>query len=762
MPATGPAQEASDPLNAGELSLRRLGAAMFLTSVGASLFSLLIFRLLSFFIMPSIFFSLLLVAFPIGAALAARRPIADARRFQTLLLALQSVMILSLFATLLCRHVDYMRAQLLFGVNPTRLLLQILTFALIYFPFFITYGAAEYVGYLTGTAAFGQRMRPVYGLFLFGGAAAFLVVGCVQRSLGVPRLLVGAVAAVAAARLVLASRRCWRNGIELAGLAAVICWPGFDALFMGLFKASDSVYGSTAFSRKLARQNERLTGDFGNYKVVLSEWGRYSYLEMVSIKLPGQAMTQAFYNDVGMWSFFAIDVPPGSDNSDVATRISTVRDRVAFLFAPQENGSVCVIGAGGGRDVMEARQAGFKRILALELEPGVVDAVQGPLRETFHEVYSRPPVEVRACEARGYLERIDERFDLLMLMSVGSYPQLMLEPGDIIRTIEAFRLFVSRISDRGVLVIAYDSVLDKQGVLLRQYHETLRLLGMHSVAFYDRSEQYVLVAHRTDAPAAQIAEWERAIGQLSRGASRLSDEDMRLADFRAITDDRPFFAGNISNILSVSQLLRIAAILFALVAEAGLILAVILGRRLRIQGRRGSSIPLLVMAVLIGINFMLIEELCVIRLFRHMYCYYDSLMAGVVAFLALSGLGSLLLSTRILSTLLALAIVPAVLSCWAPPGWGSAAALAALAPLVLVTGSLFPALFDKVPAARLAMFAMDAIGAAIGGLLSFFVPILFGFQVFEGLALFLFALTGIGLVLFLRRHDSSETGQLAA
>lgn len=725
---------------------------MLLTSVGASLFSLLIFRLLSFFIMPSIFFSLLLVAFPIGAALAARRPIADTKRFRTLLLVLQSVMILSLFATLLCRHVDYMRTHLLFGVDPIRLLLQIFSFALIYFPFFITYGAAEYVGYLTGTAAFGQRMRPVYGLFLLGGAAAFLLAGCFQRSLGVPRLLVGSVAAVAAARLVLASRRRWRNGIEVVGLVAVACWPGCDPLFMGLFKASASVHGSAASLRKAAPAS----------KVILSEWGRYSYLEILSKKFAGNEMASAFYNDVGMWNFYALDIPQDSDNSDITTRISTVRDRVPFLFAPQENGSACVIGSGGGREVMEARQAGFRRVLALELEPGVVDAVQGPLRKTFHEVYNRPPVEVHACEARSYLEHIDERFDLLMLMSVGSYPQLMLEPGDIVRTIEAFRLFVSRVSDRGVMVIGYDSVLDKQGVLLRQYHETLRLLGMHSVAFYDRTGQYVLVAHRSEAPAAQTAEWERALGRLSQGATRLPEEALRLADFRAITDDRPFFAGNISNILSVSQLLRIATILFGLVALAGLLLAVLLGRRVQIQEKGGGTWLLLVMAALIGINFMLIEELCVIRLFRHMYCYYDSLMAGVVVFLALSGLGSLFLPKRNLRTLLAVAVVMAVLSCWAQPGWGSAAALAALAPLVLVTGSLFPALFDQVPAARLAMFAMDAVGAAIGGLLSFFVPILFGFQVFEGLALFLFALTGVGLVLFLRRHDNSESRQPGA
>ena len=48
--------------------MTRLVLAIFLSSVGAVLFSLSIFRLLQFFVMPSMFFALLLVGFPIGAA----------------------------------------------------------------------------------------------------------------------------------------------------------------------------------------------------------------------------------------------------------------------------------------------------------------------------------------------------------------------------------------------------------------------------------------------------------------------------------------------------------------------------------------------------------------------------------------------------------------------------------------------------------------------------------------------------------------------
>ena len=91
------------------------------------------------------------------------------------------------------------------------------------------------------------------------------------------------------------------------------------------------------------------------------------------------------------------------------------------------------------------------RVLALEIEPEVVEAIQGPLREQFKEVYTAPPVEAYVGEARSYLEASDEGFDLIMLMSVGGYPQLMLEPGNMIRTIEAFQIFIDHLTPTGII-----------------------------------------------------------------------------------------------------------------------------------------------------------------------------------------------------------------------------------------------------------------------------------------------------------------------
>ena len=65
---------------------------------------LCLFRLLSFFIMPSLFFHLLFIGFPIGAFLGARFFGVSVRDFSRSLLLLHGVMIASLALCLLCKR----------------------------------------------------------------------------------------------------------------------------------------------------------------------------------------------------------------------------------------------------------------------------------------------------------------------------------------------------------------------------------------------------------------------------------------------------------------------------------------------------------------------------------------------------------------------------------------------------------------------------------------------------------------------------------
>src|SRR6185437_3960645 len=103
-----------------------------------------------------------------------------------------------------------------------------------------------------------------------------------------------------------------------------------------------------------------------------------------------------------------------------------------------------------GRQVRLAERLGGRTIVAIELEPAVFEAVRSErhLLRAFGRVYEAPGVVPVRAEARGYFERTRDRFDLIYLPSVGGYAQMMIEPGNMVRTFEAYRLLRDHLTDR--------------------------------------------------------------------------------------------------------------------------------------------------------------------------------------------------------------------------------------------------------------------------------------------------------------------------
>src|SRR5437867_6655724 len=100
------------PAHAAASPSTLLALSIFLISFATVLFTLSVWKLLSFFIMPSLFFDLLFVGFPVGAFLGVKFFRVSLRSFLRTLSTLQGAMLLSVAACLVCKHVDYLRAHL--------------------------------------------------------------------------------------------------------------------------------------------------------------------------------------------------------------------------------------------------------------------------------------------------------------------------------------------------------------------------------------------------------------------------------------------------------------------------------------------------------------------------------------------------------------------------------------------------------------------------------------------------------------------------
>jgi hypothetical protein len=319
-------------------------------------------------------------------------------------------------------------------------------------------------------------------------------------------------------------------------------------------------------------------------------------------------------------------------------------DVTAFGYELRPPGAVCVIGAGGGRDVLTALAAGARSVDAVELNGGIVDALSGPFREFSGNVYHLPGVNAVVSEGRSFLTRTPARYDLLQISLIDSWAATSAGAFALsenhLYTREAFRLYLDRLAPDGVLSISRWSGGTR-------YLEAVRLVLLARAALVDagmaEADRHlmvvrsgwvtnVLVSRRPfdDAELARakniardrrfVLQWPAAGGTspvaraLTEGPGFLTNRGVELS---APTDNRPFFFQNVRMFGKVDPklaatastnehavlLLRWLTLLIAGVT-LGLFFAPFLLARWRRQPGfwRGSSY-----FAAIGLGFMLVE-----------------------------------------------------------------------------------------------------------------------------------------------------------
>lgn len=119
---------------------------------------------------------------------------------------------------------------------------------------------------------------------------------------------------------------------------------------------------------------------------------------------------------------------------------------------------VCILGAGGGRDILTAIKHGARYVDAVELNPYTIDLVSGPLKSYSGDPYHLAGVRAVASEGRSFLTHTKNRYDLLQISlidtwaatSAGAYA--LSENG--LYTVEAFQLYLNRLTEHGVLTVS--------------------------------------------------------------------------------------------------------------------------------------------------------------------------------------------------------------------------------------------------------------------------------------------------------------------
>jgi spermidine synthase len=127
----------------------------------------------------------------------------------------------------------------------------------------------------------------------------------------------------------------------------------------------------------------------------------------------------------------------------------------AYHATPVTNPRVLVIGVGGGFDVLSALRFGASEVTGVEVNGATVEILTRAYRDYFRHWAQDPRVHLVHDEGRRYLEESDRRFDVLQLSGVDSYSGTAgaahVFSENYLYTAEAFDLYLSRLSDQGIL-----------------------------------------------------------------------------------------------------------------------------------------------------------------------------------------------------------------------------------------------------------------------------------------------------------------------
>jgi hypothetical protein len=132
-------------------------------------------------------------------------------------------------------------------------------------------------------------------------------------------------------------------------------------------------------------------------------------------------------------------------------------DEEAFFFKLFKDPSVLVVGSGGGREVLIALRNGAGKITGVEINPAIQDLVTNRMADFTGRLYQHPKVKAVTDEARSFLRRSRERYEVIYCPHTISNAAMQSGAMSLVEnhlmTLEAFSDFFAHLALDGVLVI---------------------------------------------------------------------------------------------------------------------------------------------------------------------------------------------------------------------------------------------------------------------------------------------------------------------
>lgn len=345
----------------------------------------------------------------------------------------------------LAQHVAFNPLEILW--EPSQPLRLLLIYLLLFVPFFC---AATSI--CLSFSRFTEQVPRIYSFDILGAG-----LGCL-----------GIIVALFALHPVDALRLVGTAGMAAAALACVECrWhrPWLPALLLLAAIVPAGVPGDWIALRPSEYKELSQALRIGNARVVAqrsSPLGLVTVVESPSIPLrhaPGLSLNASQEPPAQLAVF------TDGDGLSALNRYDGRREPLAYLgdltsalpYHLLRDPKVLVLGSGAGADVLQAVYHHASAVDAVELNPQVIDLVQGRFAAFSGKPYSAAGVRVFAGEARGFLAASTARYDLIQVALLDSFSTssagLYALSESYLYTVEAFQGYLRHLRPGGLLAI---------------------------------------------------------------------------------------------------------------------------------------------------------------------------------------------------------------------------------------------------------------------------------------------------------------------
>ncbi len=649
--------------------MRRLSGGLFLVTLSTVMFEVLLTRIFSLTMWYHFAFmaiSMAMLGMTVGALFVFLRP-----------LAWPEVTLLAGMG----------RSALLFAVSMVVVILLHIVFfvphpTIAALPLAITFSAAAVPFVFSGIfvclalTRFPTRLGQLYAIDLAGAAAGCLVVIAALHWLdGVGAVLACATLAALAAVLLLRGRERSIAILVSVALAAITAWSAVHL----------ARYDLAAFPIryiKWAAQQE----------IEYERWNSFSRIAVMKPNrwdVPAWSLSSAFKGPLEVPSrWLQIDAGAGTQlvgfDGDVSKLDFLRWDLVNFVHHLRKDARIAIVGAGGGRDILAARVFGQKSVLAIEINGDILSVVNERFGDYTGHLDRHPGVALVNDEARSYLARSQDRFDILQLTFIDTWAATAAGAYTLtenaLYTVEGWKVFLDRLEDDGLLAVSRGANPELNR-LVALGREALRSMGAaqperHMVLVVNRQARWpqsygpmgMLLVRKTPFPEAELARirtaaeslrfevelqpgWAktRLLLALATGRGMEGELTMGFTNYDAPTDDQPFFFNmlrpgawlmargghNIVGQESVTVLLDLLLLVTGLT-----LLCIALPLAFARTAVRRSDGALLAFFAAIGLGFMLVEISMLQRLIIFLGHPIYSLSLILFTLLLAGGIGS--------------------------------------------------------------------------------------------------------------------------